>query len=650
MATISDEARLDRLLLPLNPPQYGPITRRLVWKTDLTLIAMFVVGGLLALLSSSPVLKAAGMSMMFPGGGFLYLGWPSLWLLSILAMAFAFLMWWALSAFFTLPLAWFLSIAGSTLLANSPRFLAEPGATWKWALPVVAGTAVVSFAAAKWSAYSFHAKKVAQIADTNEYLKSTPIPQASGAPFEPTDFDREMLAWMYELCLQPDDSFDGFDWGEQYHGGTCLRYQITQMGEVLTGYAANALPNHQQWIEPAMAKLIERMTDRRVWEYWQVENFLAYGDTDPDPVIKDNVMLTGFYQSQISVYVAATGSTRFDEPGCLKFIWKDGRTFAYDHKTMCDAIVDNLEKSKYGLYACEPKWIFTICNAMAAQGLIGYDRTHGTDYWGQVSERFKKGLVEEMMTADGAFRHIRSDALGMSVNDGDGSGEYYLSGSHFFEDLDDDLYDRGKLLTLRGVPEKMKAMEALIKDGVLDHHFPDKKERATYIPSSVKEWMEFVTAAYAVGNDAVAGAAIKALQRDCGTGERFPDRPIRGGVQHISMLLWSHWGRPLSLGQLNLRGYVPPKGPILAHAPWPEIIVTKARSDDGETLDLVLDLYKGEPGKTHALRFTDLQPCGRYWIGTNENGQHFESDEQGRGTVELTVDGEARLTLRPDNA
>ena len=52
-------------------------------------------------------------------------------------------------------------------------------------------------------------------------------------------------------------------------------------------------------------------------------------------------------------------------------------------------------------------------------------------------------------------------------------------------------------------------------------------------------------------------------------------------MQTIATSLWPRWGRPLSLGRLNLRGYEPPVGPVLEQAPWPEVIVTKARSEDG---------------------------------------------------------------------
>jgi hypothetical protein len=234
----------------------------------------------------------------------------------------------------------------------------------------------------------------------NEYLKSTLAAGLHPPLVQLTD--RELLAWCYELrCSHPTSSK-----GSTGASSTTVHVCAIGAGESLAAYAANAPPNHQQMIEPALAALIERMTDQRV-EVLQFENF-ATGRRDPDPIVNDNVMLTGFYQSQIGTYEAATGSTKFDEPGSLKFVWKDGRVFAYDHKSLSEAIVDNLERSNLGLYSCEPTWVFTICNTQAAQGLLGYDRIHGTNYWSKVSERFRKGLVGEMMMADGGFRHIRN--------------------------------------------------------------------------------------------------------------------------------------------------------------------------------------------------------------------------------------------------
>ncbi|MGK0259425.1 MAG: hypothetical protein ACI96M_002867 [Candidatus Azotimanducaceae bacterium] len=640
-----------RLLLPADPDQFGPETRRLLIRSGVMLLGVAVLGSIMVFGFDDPMWRAAGLSLIFPGGGFLYSAWPTLFLLSLVGMAFAVLLWWGLSAFFAVPLMWFATAVGAALIADGPRLWTDPGVTWTWAIPVVFALALATAAIALIRSVVLHRRKVASIAAANEYLAVASEPQALCNPIEPNELDRELLAWMYELALQPLDQFEGYDWGEQYHGGTCLRYQLAFLGESLAAYAANALPNHQQMIEPALAAFIERMTDQRVWKYWQLENFLATGSLNPEPMANDNVMLTGFYQSQISLYEAATGSHRFDEPGSLKFVWKDGRVFPYDHKAITEAIVDNLKRSNLGLYSCEPTWVFTICNTQAAQGLVGYDRLHGTNYWGQVSERFRNGLVQEMMTADGAFRHIRTNVFGFSFNDGDGSGEYYTSGSHGFEDIAPDLARRGRILALKGVPEKMAALEQKIdNDGYLNLGITPTRERGTYIMSALGEWFGVIAAACAVGNERVFTAASNSMQRDCATGARFPQRPLQAGVQAIATSLWPRWGRALSLGQLNLRGYVAPEGPILAYAPWPETIVTKARSDDGASLDLVIEPYKGGSNVNHDMRFTALKPSAAYRLIGSELNLQIVADTDGNCAVSLAVPGRLALRLELSDA
>lgn len=635
---------IDQLLLPERPRQYGPVTAGLILRSSLILGALYVVGALMALTADSPAAVAAGLSMVFPGGGFLWAGAPFLFITTLIAFALAFLLWWGLSAFFVIPLVWALGVTGSFWLA------ADVTSPWTWSTPVLLAGTLALWATLLLRSRQQHARKVASIEAMNTYLRTAPEPVASTASIAPSDLDREVLGFMYELALQPADQFEGFDWGEQFHGGTCLRYQLAFLGESLAAYAVNALPNHQQVIEPAMAAMIERMTDQRVWKYWQVENFLARGSLDPDPIANDNVMLTGFYQSQISLYESATGSTRFDVPGSLKFVWKDGRVFSYDHKSLSEAIVDNLKRSNLGLYSCEPTWVFTICNTQAAQGLVGYDAVHGTTYWKQVETRFRKGLTEEMMTADGAFRHIRTNAFGFSFNDGDGTGEYFTSGSHNWEDVAPDLARRGKVFALRGVAEKMAALENKIVDGVFDMKLPITRERATYIESALGDWTGIIGGARAVGNDKVADAATKAMWRDCATGKRFPDRPLQAGVQSIATAMWPHWARPLSLGAINSRGYVPPKGPVLAHAPWPEVIVTRAVSTHGTDLQLTIEPWRDTADKARRLQFTALRPNQSYRLVGDSVDLPLMADKDGHADVSLKITRRLDLHLEAHDA
>ena len=110
-ATLQSSAGLsiDSLLLATNPAQYGPVTRRLLLRTGLLLLVLFTIGSYLALAQQDPALRAAGLSMVFPGGGFLFDASPLLFVLTLVAMAFAMLLWWGLSAFFAVPLVWLLS-------------------------------------------------------------------------------------------------------------------------------------------------------------------------------------------------------------------------------------------------------------------------------------------------------------------------------------------------------------------------------------------------------------------------------------------------------------------------------------------------------------------------------------------------------------
>jgi hypothetical protein len=110
-------------------------------------------------------------------------------------------------------------------------------------------------------------------------------------------------------------------------------------------------------------------------------------------------------------------------------------------------------------------------------------------------------------------------------------------------------------------------------------------------------------------------------------------------------MLFPRWGRPLSLGQLNLRGYVAPQGPILAHAPWPEVIVTKALSDDGQSLSLVVEPYRGSG--THRFELKALCPRGEYRLCGSGVDLAITADSEGMAAFDVHVSGRLDLRLEP---
>jgi hypothetical protein len=88
-------------------------------------------------------------------------------------------------------------------------------------------------------------------------------------------------------------------------------------------------------------------------------------------------------------------------------------------------------------------------------------------------------------------------------------------------------------------------------------------------------------------------------------------------------------------------------GPLLAEAPYPDIIVAKAWSHDGTDLDLVL--YPGQDGSTPRVKLSleRLKKGGRYSISQGGSMQNFVADGQGSAVIEVLVRGRTPVMIQP---
>lgn len=634
-------------LLPEQPRRMGPVTRFLVLRTAAVLVVWQAIAAVVVV-TGDDTARAVGLSMVVPGGGLLFAASPVLFTVTWVAMSIAVVLWWGMSLHIGIPAVWALSAVGSGLVANGPRLWVDRGTTWEWAIPVSYLLALGLVGALVWSFEKRFRRKRSMVPELNQYLATASLPEPSRPLRTPDEMDAELLRWSYELALQPIDRFDGFEWGEQLHGGTVVRYQLNYLGWALAPYAVNYVPNAPGQIELALRNLVSKQTDLRVWQYWQTLNRLGNFDNNPDPLVRDNIMFSGFTGDQINLYEAATGSTYFDQPGSLTFVWKDGRTFSYDHHSWMEVVRTNFEKSRLGFFPCEPGWAFAACNTLGAQALYGHDRLHGTSLWASIEPRWRDTLEREYLMPDGNYANIRSTHTGLSWDTGETpGGEYFATGTHQFRDVAPDLAARGRALSLRHAPRKLGKLRALIADGVLQLQLPEEWERNRARRSAVPGWTKLIGGARAIGDEELAAAAQRAHDQQCATGQRWPERPLSVGVANMALHMLVRWSTPTDNAELNIRGFVAPVGPILADAPWPAVLVTLARSSDGTTLDLVVRPGPSSDAGPVEFGFAALVAGTAYRLTGDGVEIEFVADAAGAARVTIAVTDTMTLHLSP---
>lgn len=633
----------DRLLLPENPRRLGPKSRMLLMRLAVVLGIWELLGTLLVVMGGEAA-TTFGLSMVFPGGGLLYQGAVFSFLLTHAALVIALVLWWGVSTHFSIPLVWFVSAL------TSLGYVGDANTTWSWA---IVASYLLAFGTLAWMVYRFEylwRAKCELIPELNDYLQDVELPNAPAQRRELDDMDAELLRWCYDFAFQPEDGLDGLDWGEQFHGGTQLRYQLNGLAWGLCIGAANYLPNAPRVVTRALEAMVQKHTDLRVWQYWQTLNVLGNFDSNPDPICRDNIMFSGFLGDVINSVEAATGTDMFDQPGSLEFVWKDGRVFSYDHHTLTQAVKRNFESSQLGFFPCEPGWSFTVCNIMGAQSLYGHDVAHGTDTWQQVGERWRATLDDEYATPDGSYAHIKSSHVGLSWDTGEvPGGDYNSNGTHRFADILPAHARRARALEMRSA-EKLRDLKPLVKDGRLDMDLPPEPERHRTRDSKAAPWIKIIGGAQLLGEYELAEAAIRSSGEKCATGERWPSRPVNCSGQQLGPYMLTRWTGPLDLAALTMRGYEPPTGPVLDDTDWESLLVTEAFSEDGDTLTLAArPMTDNNLVDTH-LDLMQLAPGASYRMTGFGDDIEFTADSQGRARVDVKIDGPARASVTPANS
>ena len=616
---------------------HGPVSRFLLRRSVLVLVAFWTAGLVLDALGSSGGAHALGLGLLLPGGGFLYAGQPVLAVVAFLAFPVALGVWWLCGIVLLPPAVW---LAAAGLAAAG---VGDGTRVWgwsRWAVPLI----LIAFLAAGlgYQQIRFRVQRRRGQAYNRCLARQQPLRPATAAtpsPREAGSEDLMTLRYVLDLALQPPESWEGFFFvrPEQFREGA-VRYQLNFVAYTAAMYQYSCAPAFTGYAAEAQRNVIGKMLHRSVWSYWAAEN--AWGNLrwNPDPIVDDNVMYSGYLGLMLGLYETMTGDRRYHEPGCLRLRWNAHRTFDHDFGTITDALVDNFTRSRLAQFPCEPNWIYPMCNTFGANSLLAYDRLRHTDHAGPIVAAIRRSYDNgDFCEPDGRLTTARSEYFGfrhpMVGNMGDAITALFLN---------------------PGLPDIGRRTWWLVST----FHLGPLWRRGEI---AYRAWDRIDPGNYGINTDGFTCAVLAANAREYGDEDiaraleaALADRLVEqhGARRYRGISVWGNLWLALARfgGEDAFRGLVHDgipqhwrTGPILADAAYPDVLVARAVSD-GHDLDLVLRPGNGKTRTTIAVE--RLRPGHTYDTRGARNAL-VTADPTGRALIDVDLDDRLELYIRP---
>lgn len=626
-------------------PPRGPVTKA-VQRRAFSVYLMFVIIGLVPfLLGATPFWQAAGLGLWAPGAGFLYAGgWASILFPVTLVLFAASLLAWFWAGVVIAPIfVWLGAALVAGAMTNGSSGIVPYGST------ALLLTGMVVFIRFK------NAKKVVEQKQTfqwREKVMPASLAEVKKINAEPVDsqareLDEEQLEsmrYLLDRSLQPLEAWDGFNIIDQYQPAA-LRYQLNHIGFALGIYQGSYAPNFSGYLGQAQRNLIEKYLLKKVWGYWVYES--CWGNlnfTNFDPADKDNIMLTGWFGMQVGQYMINANDKRYVEPGSLSFKTRSNKpAFKHDFNSIIGSITMNYENysSTFGLYPCEPNWIYPICNHYGMGALAAHDKVMETSYVDQFLPMMKEKLRTEFTDASGTYIGLRSKHLGI---------QFPFPSDHAGYVCFANIFDQEQAQRMWAISRKELEMEIITnEDGKPELKLPERGiDPGNYKPGNAYALGVYLSCAREFGDEHIAEAVQTALDRTCGLTVKNGTRTYVGGSNYANA--WIAIGRIMQKGDFRKSFAIGPdpqtlKGPLLADVPYPDVLVARAYSQ-GEDLDLVL--FPGRTGKDEALstlKIERLVPNQTYIVSGVENISELISDDYGCTALDVVVKGRTHILL-----
>jgi len=155
-----------------------------------------------------------------------------------------------------------------------------------------------------------------------------------------------MIQYIIDQGLRDINDWAGFNVIDQFQT-SALRYQLYEMGYCLGAYQGIYTPSFHGYASEAARNVIKKSFTKKVMGFWKWESLWGHFSTNPDPVNKDNIMVTGFLLLTIMLYTANTGDDCFTKPKSLEFHVTDEKVYYNSVHTMDAALVRQRQNSDY---------------------------------------------------------------------------------------------------------------------------------------------------------------------------------------------------------------------------------------------------------------------------------------------------------------
>lgn len=173
-----------------------------------------------------------------------------------------------------------------------------------------------------------------------------------------------------------------------------IRYPLAHMGYTAAALAYRT-PNYRELTLNILHDAIKRMLTIKVWGY--IDQYWSKYPTFPDPVYHENIMYSGHLLQLITLYESISGDFSYDTEG-FDFVWNSTTKFHYTTTELADVIYRQMDDESSAGVACEPGWVYTICQNHPHLGFRLFDLLrNGKTNYSQISSKWKQFLTNHAL-------------------------------------------------------------------------------------------------------------------------------------------------------------------------------------------------------------------------------------------------------------